>query len=185
MLTHDLVHLELFADNLFLIIGIYLVAVLVLWGISSLKILQRIGFLFKGAAIIYWIFLLGLPIEIIGAFLEKYIRDILTMNVLVLIGVMLGNFFYMKYIADELNNGKWTKGFRLLEDIEHRPKNEDEFVEWIQEYCRKNALDMEIIQYGIPAEIRMDGLMYRVQMTEYASMANGVVPAVEFVRIEK
>lgn len=185
LLTHDLAHLELFADNLFGIMGIYLAAALVLWGISSLKILQRIGFLFKGASMIYWIFLIGLPVEVIGAFLEKYIRCILTMNVLVLVCVMLGNFFYMKYIADELNNGKWTKGFRLIEDIERKPKNEDEFMQWIENYCRKNALDLEILQYGIPAEIRMDGLMYRVQITEYASMASGVVPAVEFVRIEK
>lgn len=185
LLTHDMVHLELFADKLFLIMGSYIGIVLVLRGISSLKIFHRIGFLFSGASMIYWVGLFLLPVEVIGTFLDDYLRHILTANALVLTAVLIGNFFYIKYIADELNHGKWNKGFRLVEDIDQKPHGEDEFMQWIESYCRKNALDLEVLQYGIPAEIKMDGLTYRVEVTEYASVANGIVPAIEFVRIEK
>lgn len=185
MLTHDMVHLELFAEKMFPIMGIYIGVIVVLRVLSSIKIFRRIGFIFSGASMIYWIGLFTVLLGFIGLYFEDYIRYILTMNVLVLICVMVGKFFYMKSIADELNQGKWNKGFLLVEDIENKPKSEDEFMEWIESYCRKNALDLEVLQYGIPAEIKMDGLMYRVQITEYSSVASGVVPAIEFVRIEK
>lgn len=185
LLTHDMVHLELFADKMFLVMGTYIGAIVALRVLVSFKIFRRISVIFSGGAIVYWVFLLILPITFIGLFVEDYIRYIVIINILVLIGVMVGNFFYMKYIADELNQGKWKKGFRLIEDIECRPKSEDEFMRWIENYCGKNALELEVIQYGIPAEIKMDGLRYRVKITEYSSVASGVIPAIEFICIEK
>ncbi len=90
---------------------------------------------------------------------------------------------HTKWIAKELNGGKWKKGFVFIEDIEKKPKNEDEFMTWIGEYCRKNGLDYEVLHYGIPARIKMDGVQYLVQITEYCSLTSGVVPAIEFKQV--
>ena len=79
-----------------------------------------------------------------------------------------------------MNRGRSVKNFVLLEDLERRPKNEDEFMEWVEDYCKKSGLDYEVLQYGIPSLIVMDGVRYRVQVTEYCSMASGIVPAMEF-----
>lgn len=185
LVTHDMEHLEMFADKMFWILGIYLAAAVLMKVVSELKIIQRISFLFSGAAIVYWVTLFLLPLEVLGVYLDSYLRKILTVNALVLIFLMIGNFVRLKYIAKELNHGKWKKGFRLIEDIECRLENEDEFMRWIEQYCAKNALDLKVLRYGIPAEIQMDGMTYRVQMTEYASIASGVIPAVEFVQIQR
>lgn len=89
----------------------------------------------------------------------------------------------MKQIAEELNGGKWKKGFVFLEDIEKKPKNEDEFMTWIGRYCQKNGLDYEVLHYGIPAQIKMDGIQYAVSITERSSLASGIVPAIEFKQL--
>lgn len=183
LLNHDMTHLELFSRKILMIIGIYILITSALMWISSLKIIRRLEAFLRGAAVVWWIFIIFFLLEAISPVVPEYIRYIVAMNVLVLLCCVVGNFLYMKHIADGLNQGKWNEGFVLMEDLEHRPGNEEEFMEWIASYCRRNALDYEVIQYGMPAKIMMDGLMYQVQVSEYCSMANGIVFAMEFLRI--
>lgn len=69
---------------------------------------------------------------------------------------------------------------RRLEDLDHRPRNEDEFMEQVENYCKRSGLAYEIIQYGMPAQVRLDEVRYFVKVSEYCSMASGIVPALEF-----
>ena len=68
----------------------------------------------------------------------------------------------------------------LLEDLERKPRNADEFMECIASYCKKNALDLEVLQYGIPAKVKMGDELYEVKLVEYCSLSNGIVSALEF-----
>lgn len=183
MLNRDIVHMELFAEKLFLIMGGYVLAVLAIKVIFSISFIRKAAVIFQGAGIIWWIWLLGLGVTVASSFIPKYIRYIVLVDVVVLSCYCIGQFLHTKWIAKELNGGKWKKGFVFIEDIEKKPKNEDEFMTWIGEYCRKNGLDYEVLHYGIPARIKMDGVQYLVQITEYCSLTSGVVPAIEFKRV--
>lgn len=184
MISRDMEHLELFSDKLGLILGGYILGVAAVRLISGLPLVKKIGewcgILFHGFASVYWIGLLSLLCSIVGESLEAYIRYIFIANVLVLAGVYVGRYLYLRRVAQEMNRGRSVKNFVLLEDLERRPKNEDEFMEWVEDYCKKSGLDYEVLQYGIPSLIVMDGVRYRVQVTEYCSMASGIVPAMEF-----
>lgn len=184
MISRDMEHLELFCDKLGLILGGYILGVAAVRLISGLPLVKKIGewcgILFHGFASVYWIGLLSLLCSIVGESLEAYIRYIFIANVLVLAGVYVGRYLYLRRVAQEMNRGRSVKNFVLLEDLERRPKNEDEFMEWVEDYCKKSGLDYEVLQYGIPSLIVMDGVRYRVQVTEYCSMASGIVPAMEF-----
>lgn len=187
MISRDMEHLELFSDKLGLILGGYILGVAAVRLISGLPLVKKIGewcgILFHGFAYVYWIGLLSLLCSIVGESLEAYIRYIFIANVLVLAGVYVGRYLHLRRVAQEMNRGRSVKNFVLLEDLERRPKNEDEFMEWVEDYCKKSGLDYEVIQYGIPSLIVMDGVRYRVQVTEYCSMASGIVPAMEFTVI--
>ena len=184
MISRDMEHLELFCDKLGLILGGYILGVAAVRLISGLPLVKKIGewcgILFHGFASVYWIGLLSLLCSIVGESLEAYIRYIFIANVLVLAGVYVGRYLYLRRVAQEMNRGRSVKNFVLLEDLERRPKNEDEFMEWVEDYCKKSGLDYEVLQYGIPSLIVMVGVRYRVQVTEYCSMASGIVPAMEF-----
>ena len=183
MLNRDIVHMELFAEKLFLIMGGYILVVLAIKGILSISFIKKAAVIFQGAGIIWWGWLFGLGITTAGGFIPAYIRYIILLDAIVLICYWIGRFLYMKQIAEELNGGKWKKGFVFLEDIEKKPKNEDEFMTWIGRYCQKNGLDYEVLHYGIPAQIKMDGIQYAVRITERSSLASGIVPAIEFKRL--
>ena len=58
MLNHDMVHLELFSEKIFLIVGIYIGVVIIIRLMLSSKIIRKISFLFSGAAIVWWSFLI-------------------------------------------------------------------------------------------------------------------------------
>lgn len=184
MISHDMEHLELFSDKLGVILGGYILGVAAVRLISCLPLAKKIGewcgILFHGFASVYWIGLLSLLCSIAGESLEAYIRYILMANILALAGVYAARYLHLRQIAQEMNQGRSIKNFVLLEDLERRPKNEDEFMEWVEAYCKKSGLDYEVIQYGIPSLVVMDGVRYRVQVTEYCSMASGIVPAMEF-----
>ena len=154
MLNRDIVHMELFAEKLFLIMGGYVLAVLAIKVIFSISFIRKAAVIFQGAGIIWWIWLLGLGVTVASSFIPKYIRYIVLVDVVVLSCYCIGQFLHTKWIAKELNGGKWKKG-----------------------------LDYEVLHYGIPARIKMDGVQYLVQITEYCSLTSGVVPAIEFKQV--
>lgn len=180
MLNHDMVHLELFSEKIFLIVGIYIGVVIIIRLMLSSKIIRKISFLFSGAAIVWWSFLIYFIVSTISQFLVDYVRNIVIMHLAIALCAVLGNYLYMRYVSKELNEGEWKKKLVLLEDLEQKPRNEDEFMECIISYCKKNALDLEVFQYGIPAKVKMGDELYEVKLVEYCSLSNGIVSALEF-----
>lgn len=180
MLNRDMVHLELFSEKIFLVMGCYIGSVIIIRLILSSKFIQKIRFLFSGAAIVWWSFLVYFIISIISSFLVDYVRNIVIMHLAIALFATVGNYLYMRYVSKELNGSEWKKKFVLLEDLERKPRNEDEFMECIASYCKKNALDLEVLQYGIPAKVKMGDELYEVKLVEYCSLSNVIVSALEF-----
>lgn len=184
MISHDIEHLELFSDRLGVILGGYVLGVAAVRLILCIPVVKKIGewcgILFHGFAAVYWIGLLSFLCGIAAESFEAYIRYILMANIVALVGVYAGRYLHLRQIAQEMNRGREIRNFVLLEDLERRPKNEDEFMEWVEDYCKRSGLDYEVIRYGMPSLVVMDGVRYRVQVTEYCSMAGGIVPAMEF-----
>ena len=180
MQSGDINHLKLFSDNLLWIIGAYIFGTIAVRFLFSLEICRKGAFLFQGEAIIWWVFLVFTVLSVILPFIPEYMRDIMLVNIFVLILMMLGNYLHMRYISKELNGGAWQKDFVLIEDLKRKPRNEEEFIKFIILYCEKNALELEILQYGEPAKVKMGGRVYTVKIVEYCSLSNGVAYAMEF-----
>lgn len=183
MFTQDMKHLQIFSENLFPIMGGYIFIVLIIKILFSISWIRKIGIIFQGAGILWWGWLFALAASIGSGFIPDYMRNIIITHLFLLFILYVGRFIYIKWIADELNRGKWKKGFVFVEDIDERPKGEDAFMQWIDQYCRKNGLDYDILHYGMPAEIKMDGIDYKVEVFDYASMASGIIPAIKFTRL--
>ncbi len=183
MVTQDMEHLQLFSEKLFLMIGGYILIVLIAKLFFSISWIRKMGILFQGAGILWWGWLFALAVSIGSSFLPDYVRCIFISNLLILLLLYTGRFLYTKWIADELNMGNWKKGFVFVEDIDEKPKGEDAFMQWIDQYCLKNGLDYDILHYGMPAKIKMDGIEYKVEVFDYASMSSGIVPAIKFTRL--
>lgn len=180
MQSRDMVHLKLFSENLVWIIALYVFGTLIVRFLFSLEIFRKVSFLFRGAAAMWWLFLIFTILSIISPMLPEYIRDIVLVNIIVLIFMVIGNYLHMRYISKELNSGAWQKDFVLIEDLERKPRSEEEFMNGIILYCEKNALELEILQYGEPARVKMGGRVYTVEVAEYCSLASGVVYVMEF-----
>lgn len=180
MQSGDMPHLEIFSEHLLWIMSMYICGTMVVRFIVSSEIFCKIAFLFQGAAVVWWIFLVFTMLSEINSFIPEYVRDIILVNLFVLIFMAVGNYLYMRYISAELNGGTWQKNFVLLEDLERKPRSEGEFMNCIISYGEKNALELEILQYGEPARVKMGGRIYTAEVVEYCSLSNGVVYAIEF-----
>jgi hypothetical protein len=163
-----------------IILGYCLIGVfiqLIVYG-NSLK--SEVSPIFSGAAIIYWIFLITTVVMLCASFIPQVIRYTITINIIVLFGVWLINYLYLKNIADELNSELGYYSQVLVEDLNEKPQTEDIFMEEIKYYCKRNNLDLEIIWYGIPANIKMNNINYTVKLGEYYSILGNVIYTLEF-----
>lgn len=181
LVRKDMIHLQLFSEHLSGLLCLYVLGAVAVRGIFSLPIVRRASVLFQGAAIVWWIFLFALVSGMVSALLPEYIHNIVLMNIVVLLCIVNGNYLYLRYVAKTLNRGAWKQGFVLIEDLRKKPKNEDEFMENIYQYCSKNALDLNVIRYGMPAYVEMDAQEYEVKLTEYCGLTGEITYALEFV----
>lgn len=109
MLNRDMVHLELFSEKIFLVMGCYIGSVIIIRLILSSKFIQKTRFLFSGAAIVWWSFLVYFIISIISSFLVDYVRNIVIMHLAIALFAAVGNYLYMRYVSKELNGSEWKK----------------------------------------------------------------------------
>lgn len=183
MLNKDMLHLKLFSDNLFLISGIYIILALIIRFIFSLEYIKSFLVMFKGPASLLWIFIIITILPLTNLILEPYMQHIAKIHIIITLLLIIGNFLYMRNISIKLNNGNWKHGFKLVEDLPCKPKNEDEFMQYIYNYCQKNSLEIEVIKYGMPAIIKLEDELNEVSLQSYLSMAGGIIYTLEFKNI--
>lgn len=123
---------------------------------------------FKGSAAVYWTWILTGAIGMVAFLLPKIVRNMILVNVAVIIICWILDYCSIIKIAKELNGGV-VKGRYLVVDIEACPRNVEAFCKEIEDYCSKNRLHLEFITRGKPAEISMDGERYQVELDSFYS----------------
>lgn len=180
MLKKDMIHLHIFSENVIWLMGGYVVGIIGIRYICSMKSIKKLAVLFQGEAIVWWILLGSLLWMDIVSLMPDYVRGIVFANVCVVMCIAAGNYIEMYFISKELNREDWKRGFVIVEDLPSKPRNEEEFFKSILCYCKKNALELEVLDYGMPAKIKMGGQIYDADVMEYCSLSDGIVYALRF-----
>lgn len=184
LISNDMQHLQAVGTFLIPILIAYcLIGMFILW-MRYRSTIRKKGFsLFSGAAAVYWVGIFA-AIFMAGSYgLPQFLRYIILANVATLLLVWLLDCLYLKNIAKELNSGLGYFRQTLVEDLESRPTTEDMFMKEIENYCIKNHLSLEIIEYGLPAKIKMDNTLYTVQLGQYYTIIGTIVYTLQFKNI--
>jgi len=181
LIQQDIQHLKIVSISLIpIIIGYCLLGMFIRWMVYRNALRREGPNIFSGSAIIYWIFMFSIIIMVCASFIPQFIRDTITVNVAALLLVWLLNYLYLKNIAKELNSDLEYYCRVLVEDLPRKPQTEDMFMEEIENYCKKANLSLEIIEYGIPAKIKMNNTLYMVKSGQYYTIMEGTVYTLEF-----
>lgn len=185
LLAHkDMHNLEVVGTFLLPIILAYgIIGIFIRWKLYRNTIKKKSHSIFSGFASVYWIWLLCLAFMFLAYFIPQAIRYIMLSNAVTLFLMWLVDYLYLKNIAKELNTGFISLNSVLIEDLSSKPRNEDEFMEEIENYCKKNNLTLEIINYGLPAKIKMNSTQYLVKLNQYYSMVGTIIYTLEFHNI--
>jgi hypothetical protein len=184
LISNDMQHLQIVRTFLIPILAAYwLIGMFILW-MRYRSTIRKKGFsMFSGIAIVYWVWILA-TIFMAGAYgIPQVFRYIILANVATLLVGWLLDCLYLKNIAKELNSGLGYYKRTLVEDLQSRPATEDLFMKEIENYCNRNHLSLEIIEYGIPAKIKMNNNLYTVQLGQYYSIIGTIVYTLEFQNI--
>jgi hypothetical protein len=163
-----------------IIAGYCVIGILLRWLLHLSTLRTQQFHLFSGPAAIYWIWMLGIVIMVCASLIPSVIREIVLVNTAALLLLWLADYLYLKNIAKELNSGLGYFSRVLIEDLQTYPHTEDKFMEEIQNYCKKNNLTLEIMEYGMPAKIKMNNMQYQVQLGQYYTLVGTSVYTLEF-----
>ncbi len=143
-------HLQIAGTLLFPIILGYCLLGMFIWWMVYRSTLRKEGFnLVTGPDIVYWVLALT-TIFMAGAYgIPQVLRYIVVANLTALLLVWFFNCLYLKNIAKKLNSSLEYYRRTLVEDLSKKPQTEDIFIEEIENYCKKNHLALEILEYGI------------------------------------
>ncbi|OOM78216.1 DUF4318 domain-containing protein [Clostridium sp. BL-8] len=166
-----------------IILGYCLIGIFIRWLVYRNTLIKDGYHIFSGAAAIYWIFIFTAIIMFCAALIPKFIRDIITVNIGILLLVWFLNYLYLKRIATELNSGIKYHLRVLIEDLPEKPQSEGRFIGEIENYCKRNNLSLEILEYGIPSKIKMNNTLYVVKLGQYYDIMGGIVYTLEFHNI--
>lgn len=184
LIQKDIQHLKAIDTFLIpIILGYCLIGIFIRWLVYRSTLLKDKSHIFSGAAAIYWIFIFTTIIMFCAALIPKLIRDIITVNVMILLLIWFLNYIYLKKIAKELNSGLKHYSRVLIEDLPEKPQTEGRFIGEIENYCNRNNLSLEILEYGIPSKIKMNNAVYIVKPGQYYNVMGGAVYTLEFHNI--
>ncbi|EHI98205.1 hypothetical protein CDLVIII_1513 [Clostridium sp. DL-VIII] len=184
LIQRDIQHLKSIGTFLIPIILCYcLIGIFIRWIVYRNTLIKDGYHIFSGAAAIYWIFIFTAIIMFCAFLIPKFIRDIITVNVIILLLIWFLNYIYLKRIATELNSGIKHHSRVLIEDLPEKPQSEGRFIGEIENYCKRNNLSLDIIEYGIPSKIKMNNTMYVVKLGQYYDVMGGMVYTLEFHNI--
>ncbi|MCM0648068.1 DUF4318 domain-containing protein [Clostridium swellfunianum] len=184
LISKDMEHL--------LIVGTYLVPIIIGYGLLGMFIrwmryrstLRRKEFsLFSGPAILYWVEMLCIIFMVSAYFIPQVIRYIVLTNAAALFLIWYLDYLYLKNVAKELNSGLGYSRRILVEDLRSRPHSEDMFMDEIENYCKKNHLSLDVLEYGLPAKIKMNNTLYTVKLGQYYTLMGTIVYTLEFRNI--
>jgi len=184
LIHRDIQHLQIVGTFLIpIIVGYSLLGMFIRLTMYRSTLRKKEFHLFSGPAIIYWIGMLSTIIMFCAYWIPQVIRYIVLANGAALLLAWLLDYLYLKNIAKELNSGLEYYSRILIEDLPTRPHTEDMFMEEIENYCKKNNLSLEIMEYGIPAKIKMNNTLYLVKLGQYYTLFGSIAYTLEFHNI--
>lgn len=165
------------------IVGYGVIGILLRWLLHLSTVKTQQFHLFSGPAAIYWIWMIGIVVILCAYLIPTAVREIVLVNAAALFLTWLIDYLYLKNIAKELNSGLGYFSRVLIEDLQAHPRTEDKFMEEIQSYCKKNNISLDIIEYGMPAKIKMNNKLYQVRLGQYYTLIGTLVYTLEFHNI--
>lgn len=164
-------------------VGYCLLGMFIRW-MAYRSTLRKNGFsILSGTDIAHWILFFS-TIFMVGAFsLPHFIRYVVVTNVLTLLLIWFLNCIYIKKISNELNTNMDYYRKAIVIDLSKKPETEEIFTKEIVNYCKKNHLSLEIIEYGIPSKIKLDNILYLVQLGQHFSVEGCIIYTLEFHNI--
>lgn len=165
--------------------GYLAVGILVMWLYTKPKrATTKIGQYVRGITFVNigWLILWLVPL--IAMFvLPEALRVALGVNIIVLFVLWALDFSSLVRTAKELNGHKWQRKRVLLADLDHCPKDREEFFAEIEKYCIKNHLSLEYVEKNNPAIIKLDGMAHMVKV-EYSNSRVGPMYSLKFEELE-
>lgn len=128
-----------------------------------------------GIAIYYWLWMILIIVPIIGIFIDDYIRYIILVNAIIIIGLWIGDYIHLTRIAKELNGTRVNKNKTLVIDLDEKPKSKEEFFRIIENKCIENGDTLEYIERDIPAIVKINGVLYKIEIGYYYSLIGNAV----------
>lgn len=181
LINQDMMNLQTVGIYLVPIIAGYcLLGMFVRWLAYRSTLIKKDFHLFSGPAAIYWLQMLTIAIAVTACFLPQPLRYIILANAAALFLAWLTDYLYLRSVAKELNSGLQHHSRTMVEDLEERPQTVDMLMNEIENYCKKNRLTLEILEYGIPAKIKMNNTLYKVQLGQYYNLFGTATYTLEF-----
>lgn len=129
----------------------------------------------SGIGIYYWVSMIMTVIPFLGMFIDGYIRYIILVNLLVIIVLWVIDYMHLSKVAKELNDGRSIKQKTLIVDLEEKPKSKEEFFRVLENKCILNDDSLEYIERDIPAIIKINGILYKVELGYYYDITGNTV----------
>lgn len=128
-----------------------------------------------GVSIYYWVWMIVIIVPIIGMFIDDYIRYIILINGIVILGIWIVDYIHISKIAKELNGGRVNKHKTLVMDLDEKPKSKEEFFRLIEEKCIVNGDILEYIERDIPAIVKINKILYKIEIGYYYGIVGNIV----------
>ena len=120
---------------------------------------KRIG----GLSAVYWCWGAGLLLTALGSHIRAdWIRFMLLTNVLVLIGVFAGNYWWLGRLAKKLNGSK--RPLTLCIPLREKPVSQEAFFAEFEKYCAKERISLRYETKELPAIVWMDGQRCEIRL---------------------
>lgn len=155
-----------------ILIGYILIGLVLQW-IRTLPHKESEGSI--GVGSYYWIFLIMTGVSILGGFVPDYLRYIVLVNILVIVGLWFIDYYSLKLVAKELNGSSSYKYNTIMVDLAAKPKNKEEFFIELEKYCGENKILLEYIEKDLPAIVKLDGVLNRVQIGYYYALTGEAI----------
>lgn len=96
--------------------------------------------------------------------LPRTVGIILWVNIFVLFLLWLGEFYYLKRMAKKLNMVVGLVEETLIIELPDKPGGTDASFAFFETYCKKNNMQLEIMEKEIPGRVRLDGIEYSINI---------------------
>lgn len=136
-----------------------------------------------GIGIFYYLFIIMTLITFLANFIPSYIRYIVLVNILVLIILWFIDYRSLSKVSEELNGVSSHINRTVIIDLQNKPKTKEEFFESLESYCRPSKIVLEYIEKDLPAIVKMNGVLNKVEIGYYYGFTGIIVYTLKITQL--